>query len=89
MLINLSRFCCFSRLDFPGMADAELVPMISDEEHAARRNSLQASLALAWKREGALRNLHSAFFGESVSLESAVRFFGEGAFGTGRKYARP
>ena len=31
---------CFSRLDFPGMEDAELVPMISDEEHAATRDAL-------------------------------------------------
>ena len=65
------------------MADAELLPMISDEEHAATRDSLQALLVLGWKREGALGNLHSAFFGESVSLESAVRFFGDGAFEKG------
>ena len=71
---------CFSRLDFPGMADAELVLMISDEEHAAKRDALQALLVLGWKREGALGNLHSAFVGESVFLEAAVGFFGDGAF---------
>ena len=70
------------------MEDAELVPMISDEEHAATRDALQALLVLGWKR-GALGNLHSAFLGESVFLESAVGFFGDGAFGTGRIYARP
>ena len=74
---------CFSRLDFPGMEDAELVLMISDEEHAAATDSLQALLVLAWKREGALGNLYSAFLGESVFLEAAVRFFGYGAFEKG------
>ena len=89
MLINLSRVCCFSRLDLPGVADAEPVPMISDEEHAATRDALQALLVLGWKREGTLGNLHSAFLGESVFLESAVGFFGDGSFGTRRIYARP
>ena len=79
---------CFSRLDLLGMEDAELVPMISDEEDAATRDALQDLLVLGWKR-GALGNLHSALVGESVFLESAVGFFGDGAFGTGRIYARP
>ena len=59
------------------------MPAISYEEHAATTDSLQALLVLGWKREGALGNLHSAFFGESVFLESAVGFFGYGAFEKG------
>jgi hypothetical protein len=59
------------------------VPAISDEEHAAATDSLQASLALAWKREGALGNLHSTFLGESVFLEAAVGFFGDCSFEKG------
>ena len=35
---------CRSWLDLPGLEDAELVPVISDEEHAARRNALQTLL---------------------------------------------
>ncbi len=62
------------------MEDAELVLLISDEEHAAATDSLQALLIPGWKREGALGNLHSAFVGESVFLEAAVGFFGDGAF---------
>ena len=62
------------------MEDAELVPIISDEEHAATRDALQALLVLGWKREGILGNLHSALVGESVFLEAAVGFFGDGAF---------
>ena len=64
----------------PSGGDAELVPIISDEEHAATRDALQALLVLGWKREGILGNLHSAFVGESVFLEAAVGFFGDGAF---------
>ena len=64
----------------PSGGGVELVPAISDEEHAAATDSLQALLVLAWKREGALGNLHSAFLGESVFLEAAVGFFGDGAF---------
>jgi hypothetical protein len=56
------------------------VPAISDEEHAATRDALQALLVLGWKREGALGNLHSAFLGESVFLKADVGFFGYGAF---------
>jgi hypothetical protein len=59
------------------------LPVISDEEHAATTDSLQALLVLGWKREGALGNLHSAFVGESVFLEAAVRFFGYGSFEKG------
>jgi hypothetical protein len=62
---------------------AELVLAISDEEHAAATDSLQALLVLAWKREGASGNLHSAFLGESVFLEAAVGFFGDGSFEKG------
>ncbi|MEI8293155.1 MAG: DUF1802 family protein [bacterium] len=36
---------CRSWLDLPGLEDAELIPMISDEEHAARRDALEASLS--------------------------------------------
>jgi hypothetical protein len=35
---------CRSWLELPGLEDAELVPVISDEEHAARRDALQALL---------------------------------------------
>jgi hypothetical protein len=35
---------CRSWVDLPGLEDAELVPVISDEEHAARRDALQALL---------------------------------------------
>ena len=35
---------CRSWLDFPGMEGVERVPVISDEEHAARRHDLQALL---------------------------------------------
>jgi hypothetical protein len=35
---------CRSWLDLPGLDDAELIPVISDEEHAARRDALQALL---------------------------------------------
>lgn len=35
---------CRSWLDLPGLDDAKLVPVISDEEHAARRNALHALL---------------------------------------------
>lgn len=83
MLINLSRLCCFSRLDLPGgglRTCSDVVPTISDEKHAATTDSLQALLLLGWKREGALGNLYSAFLGESVFLEAAVGFFGDGAF---------
>jgi len=62
------------------MEDAELVPIISDEEHAATRDALQALPVLGWKRGGILGNLHSALVGESVFLEAAVGFFGDGAF---------
>jgi hypothetical protein len=65
------------------------VPTISDEKHAATTDSLQTLHVPGWKREGALGNLHSTFVGESVFLEAAVGFFGDGSFGTGRKYARP
>jgi hypothetical protein len=71
---------CFSGLDLQGVEDAELVPMISNEEDAATRDALQALLVLGWKREGTSGNLHSAFLGESVFLEAAVGFFGDGAF---------
>jgi hypothetical protein len=71
---------CRSWLDLPGLEDVELMPVISDEEHAATRDALQALLVLGWKREGALRNLYSAFLGESVFLEAAVGFFGDGSF---------
>jgi hypothetical protein len=64
----------------PSGEDAELVPAISDEKHAATTDSLQALLVLGWKSEGALGNLYSAFLGESVFLEAAVGFFGNGAF---------
>ena len=37
---------CFSRLDLLGLEDAELVPIISDEEHDATRDALQALLVL-------------------------------------------
>lgn len=40
----------------------------------------QTTPVLGWKREGALGNLLSAFVGESVFLEAAVGFFGDGAF---------
>ncbi len=66
-----------------GGEGAELVPTISDEKHAATTDSLQTLLVLAWKKEGALGNLHSAFLGESVFLEAAVGFFGDGAFEKG------
>ena len=59
------------------------MPAISDEEHAAATDSLQTLLVLGWKKEGALGNLHSTFLGESVFLEAAVRFFGDGAFEKG------
>ena len=67
----------------PSGEDAELVPAISDEKYAATTDSLQALLVLGWKREGALGNLYSAFLGESVFLEAAVGFFGDGAFEKG------
>ena len=35
---------CRSWLDLPGLEDAELMPVISDEEHAATRAALQALL---------------------------------------------
>jgi hypothetical protein len=35
---------CRSWLDLPGLEDAELIPVITDEEHAARRDALQALL---------------------------------------------
>jgi hypothetical protein len=35
---------CRSWLDLPGLEDAELMPVISDEEHGARRDSLEALL---------------------------------------------
>ena len=36
---------CRSWLDLPGLEDAELMPVISDEEHAARRDALEALLS--------------------------------------------
>ena len=33
-----------SCIDLPGIEDAELIPVISDEEHAARRDALQSLL---------------------------------------------
>ena len=74
---------CRGPVAFPGSTfrgGAELVPAISEQEHAATRDALQALLVLGWKREGILGNLHSAFLGESVFLEAAVGFFGDGAF---------
>lgn len=59
------------------------MPTISDEKHAATTDSLQTLHVPGWKREGALGNLYSAFLGESVFLEAAVRFFGYGAFEKG------
>jgi hypothetical protein len=35
---------CRSWLDLPGLEDAELMPVISDEEHAATRDALEALL---------------------------------------------
>jgi hypothetical protein len=35
---------CRSWLDLPGLDDAELLPVISDEEHASRRIALEAAL---------------------------------------------
>ncbi len=35
---------CRSWVDLPGLEDAELIPMISDEEHAATRDALEALL---------------------------------------------
>jgi hypothetical protein len=35
---------CRSWLDLPGLEGVELAPVISDEEHAARRDALQALL---------------------------------------------
>ena len=36
---------CRSWLDLPGLEDVELAPVISDEEHAARRDALEALLS--------------------------------------------
>ena len=36
---------CRSWVDLPGLEDAELMPVISDEEHAARRDALEALLS--------------------------------------------
>ena len=36
---------CRSWLDLPGLEDVELMPVISDEEHAARRDALEALLS--------------------------------------------
>jgi hypothetical protein len=36
---------CRSWVDLPGLEDAELMPVISDEEHAARRDALEVVLS--------------------------------------------
>ncbi len=44
LILQKSFGGCRSWLYLPGMEDAELVPVITDEEHAARRDALEALL---------------------------------------------